>query len=479
MGRRLRDVGVDVALAPVVDVNADPRNPVIGVRSFGATPDLVARHGAAFVRGLQAAGVAACAKHFPGPRLDPHRLPPRRCRPSTTPSRCSASATSRRSPPWSRPGRACIMTAHVVFPAYDDRPATLSPVLLGLLRGELGFDGVVDHRRARHEGDRGHGRPRRGRRPVDRRGSGPDLHRQPGVPGELRRRPAARRRGRRAGGGGPRRPSRLPTASSRRPSACHGCGPGWPTTSRAGSSPRGATSGWTRRAVVDLGGAVNIAAGDRERHLRELLERRSGDGRTVVLARYPDQLPEVSRLVAEQPDAVVVWSGIDVDVPGDNVVLTHGGGRAVAEAAAAADPRGGPMTPAVTAWSPASTSARRPAASAPRAWTATPSAPPRSPALGGWRTPAVPMRPAPRSRPGWQRLRPPGADIDVLVRRRRRRARRPAPASSDRLAGLRPARSWCSPPTRSPRTPAPSRVAPERWSRSAPEPWPSAWRPPG
>ena len=66
MGARLRAVGIDVDLAPVVDVNADPENPVIGVRSFGATPDLVARHGAAFVRGLQGAGVAACAKHFPG-----------------------------------------------------------------------------------------------------------------------------------------------------------------------------------------------------------------------------------------------------------------------------------------------------------------------------------------------------------------------------------------------------------------------------
>ena len=53
-------------LAPVADVNSDPRNPVIGIRSFGSEPELVARHGAAFVAGQQRVGVAACAKHFPG-----------------------------------------------------------------------------------------------------------------------------------------------------------------------------------------------------------------------------------------------------------------------------------------------------------------------------------------------------------------------------------------------------------------------------
>ncbi len=87
--------------------------------------------------------------------------------------------------------------------------------------------------------------------------------------------------------------------------------------------------------VLDLGGAVNIAAGDRDRHLREALEAHAGDGRFVVLARHPSQLAEVADLVDQHPDAVVVWSGIDLEVPGDHVVLTHGGGRAVAEAAAA------------------------------------------------------------------------------------------------------------------------------------------------
>ena len=66
IGAELRAVGVNLDFAPVADVASNPDNPVIGVRSFGAEPKLVARHVAAFVTGLQAAGVAACAKHFPG-----------------------------------------------------------------------------------------------------------------------------------------------------------------------------------------------------------------------------------------------------------------------------------------------------------------------------------------------------------------------------------------------------------------------------
>ncbi len=118
MGRRLRDVGIDVALAPVLDVNADPENPVIGTRSFGATPDLVARHGAAFVRGLQGAGVVACAKHYPGhgsTHTDSHLALPTVADPvevllerDLAPFRAAVEA-----------GVRCVMTAHVVFTAYD------------------------------------------------------------------------------------------------------------------------------------------------------------------------------------------------------------------------------------------------------------------------------------------------------------------------------------------------------------------------
>ena len=66
LGAELADAGVNLDFAPVADVNTNPQNPVIGIRSFGSDAELVARHVAAFVRGLQRAGVAACAKHFPG-----------------------------------------------------------------------------------------------------------------------------------------------------------------------------------------------------------------------------------------------------------------------------------------------------------------------------------------------------------------------------------------------------------------------------
>ncbi len=142
MGAQCRAAGVDLALAPVADVNAEPENPVIGIRSFGATPDLVARHTAAFVRGMQGAGTAASAKHFPGhgsTTVDSHKALPRIDADLTT-------LRERDLPPFAaavEAGVRTVMTAHVLFPALDDRPATMSPPLLGLLRSELGFDGVV------------------------------------------------------------------------------------------------------------------------------------------------------------------------------------------------------------------------------------------------------------------------------------------------------------------------------------------------
>jgi beta-N-acetylhexosaminidase len=342
LGARLRAVGVDVDLAPVVDVNADPENPVIGVRSFGATPDLVARHGAAFVRGLQASGTAACAKHFPGhgsTHTDSHLALPTVADPVDV-------LRERDLAPFAAvvdAGVRCLMTAHVVFPAYDDRPATLSPVLLGLLREELGFDGVVitdalDMKAIADTVGHGEGAVRSVAAGADLVCIGNpgfpehyDADRQLGVVVDAL--VAAVREGRLAG-------ERLEQAAARvadlrawlEKEPTRAAGEVGDVAARVVTA-RGDV-GVAAPRVLDLGGAVNIAAGDRERHLRDILEQRSGDGRTVVLARYPDQLPEVTRLVAEQPDAVVVWSGIDLDVPGDNVVLTHGGGRAVAEAAA-------------------------------------------------------------------------------------------------------------------------------------------------
>ena len=143
IGSDLRRAGVDVDFAPSVDVNSDIRNPVIGVRSFGGDPQAVARHGAAFVAGLHAAGVAATAKHFPGhgaTTVDSHL---------GLPVIDADEATFRRRdlPPFAAAvaaGVDLVMTSHVVFAALDEAPATLSRRLLqDLLRGELGFEGVV------------------------------------------------------------------------------------------------------------------------------------------------------------------------------------------------------------------------------------------------------------------------------------------------------------------------------------------------
>ncbi|MDX2702412.1 glycoside hydrolase family 3 protein [Streptomyces sp. PA03-6a] len=144
LGRRLAECGVNLNWAPSADVNSDPRNPVIGVRSFGSDPLLVARHTAAYVEGLQSAGVAACTKHFPGhgdTSVDSHHALPRvDVDPDTlharelAPFRAALAAGSK-----------AVMSAHILVPALDpDRPATLSPaVLTGLLRDELGYDGLI------------------------------------------------------------------------------------------------------------------------------------------------------------------------------------------------------------------------------------------------------------------------------------------------------------------------------------------------
>lgn len=144
VGRQLRAAGVNLDLAPDVDINSNPDNPVIGVRSFGAQPQLVARHAAAWVRGLESTGVAAGAKHFPGhgdTAQDSHLALPVVDLP--------AAALSRRELVPFRAaieaGARTIMTSHILLPQLDDaQPATFSPdVLVGLLRNELGFDGVI------------------------------------------------------------------------------------------------------------------------------------------------------------------------------------------------------------------------------------------------------------------------------------------------------------------------------------------------
>src|SRR5690606_36449424 len=141
-----RALGVHVNFAPVVDVNNNPRNPVINVRAFGEDPAMVGRLGAAYIEGLQQGGMIATIKHFPGhgdtdvdshlglpvithdrARLDAVELPP---------FRAGIAA-----------GAGAVMSAHVQMPAIDASafaPATLSrAALTGLLRGELGFNGLI------------------------------------------------------------------------------------------------------------------------------------------------------------------------------------------------------------------------------------------------------------------------------------------------------------------------------------------------
>ncbi len=142
IGADLARCGVTLDFAPVADVNTNPDNPVIGIRSFGAEPELVCRHVAAFVRGLQGTGVAACAKHFPGhgdTRQDSHHELP-----TIEPDAAAFDAALGPFRAAIASGVRSVMTAHIRVPALDDVPATISgPVLDGLLRGELGFRGAI------------------------------------------------------------------------------------------------------------------------------------------------------------------------------------------------------------------------------------------------------------------------------------------------------------------------------------------------
>jgi beta-N-acetylhexosaminidase len=149
LGLRLAECGVNLNWAPSADVNSNPDNPVIGVRSFGDDPGLVARHTVAWIEGLQAAGVAACVKHFPGhgdTAVDSHHALPRIDADLRTlherelvPFQAAIEAGSKG-----------VMSAHILLPALDDSlPGTLSPAALtGLLRapreeGGLGHTGLI------------------------------------------------------------------------------------------------------------------------------------------------------------------------------------------------------------------------------------------------------------------------------------------------------------------------------------------------
>ena len=144
MGDELRAMGFNLDFAPVADVDSNPRNPVIGDRSFGSDPKRVARHMRAWAAGLHDAGVIGCVKHFPGhgdthqdshkelPVVEKERPDLEQC--ELLPFRQAIAG-----------GIGMVMSAHVVYPAWDEHnPATLSArILQGVLREDLGFGGVL------------------------------------------------------------------------------------------------------------------------------------------------------------------------------------------------------------------------------------------------------------------------------------------------------------------------------------------------
>jgi beta-N-acetylhexosaminidase len=141
IAEELSACGIDHDYAPVVDVDTNPLNPVIGDRSFGRDPTRVARLGVALARGLEGGGVASCLKHYPGhgdTSQDSHKVLPRLAHDrerlwqvELVPFVAAA-----------RAGLASVMTAHVRFEAFDQLPATISPQALQLLRREVEFQGV-------------------------------------------------------------------------------------------------------------------------------------------------------------------------------------------------------------------------------------------------------------------------------------------------------------------------------------------------
>jgi len=145
LGRDLAQIGISVDFAPVADCALDPENTVIGTRAYGNDPLVVARFAGAFARGLEAGGVAAALKHFPGhgsTATDSHRALPR-----VTVDEVTFRARDLLPFAAAISGEAAqiVMAGHVVVEAFDrERPASLSPrILTGLLRDELGFEGVT------------------------------------------------------------------------------------------------------------------------------------------------------------------------------------------------------------------------------------------------------------------------------------------------------------------------------------------------
>ena len=142
LGHRVRSLGIDVTLAPCADINSNPQNPIIGVRSFGETADLVSRHVTAAVAGFRRGGVTVCVKHFPGhgDTSDDTHLGTARI------SASMPTLTARELVPFTaaiEAGAEGVLTAHLVADALDDEPVSLSAPWTTLLRETMRFDGVI------------------------------------------------------------------------------------------------------------------------------------------------------------------------------------------------------------------------------------------------------------------------------------------------------------------------------------------------
>jgi beta-glucosidase-like glycosyl hydrolase len=362
MGAELADVGVNLDFAPSVDVNTAADNPIIGTRAFGSDPVRVARHAAAAITGLQAAGVAASAKHFPGhgaTREDSHHGVPvvdadltlldRR---ELAPFRAAIEA-----------GSQTVMTGHLSLPAITgDEPATLShAAITGLLRRRLGYEGVIVTDALDMEGASGHiGIPEASVRALL---AGADLlclgskEYADSVHAILAAIVGAVRSGRLSG-------ERLEEAAARTRGLKK-----WLAHSRTGSVEGTVGLEAARRAVrlsgtlpalpspviVELHAPGNIAVGPvpwglgpwangivrvrgEQANAADLLERATGRPLIIVVRdahRHAEQRELTTTLVAARPDAVVVEMGLPVWRPECTAyIATYGATQATGRAAA-------------------------------------------------------------------------------------------------------------------------------------------------
>ncbi|MER7545896.1 glycoside hydrolase family 3 N-terminal domain-containing protein [Spirillospora sp. NPDC127506] len=363
MGAELAEVGVNFNFAPSVDVNTADDNPVIGTRSFGSDPELVARHAAASVTGTQEAGVAACAKHFPGhgatvddshlsiPLVDADlELLDRR---ELVPFRAAIAAGTR-----------AVMTGHLNLPAITGgAPATLShAAITGLLRERLGYSGVIVTDALDMEGASGAiGIPEASVRALaagaDLLCLGPREHAET-VQATLGAIDAAVRTGRLSMGrllDAAERTARLKEWLAGQGAAAVDRAAGMEAARRA-VRVTGALPGWTGPPlVVETESTGNIAVGPTPWGLHpwapdavradgsdgaaeRVLARAEGRGLIVVLRdahRHAAQRALTTALLTARPDTVVVEMGLPVWRPGSAVYLaTYGAAAANAQAAA-------------------------------------------------------------------------------------------------------------------------------------------------